>query len=255
MRKPHPIPRMARIQSFLLLVLLACAPLTDLQGQTGETGPDHALWDGLLRNYVRADGLVDYRGLTAQRGQLEAYLAGLGSQVPDSTWGSSRRLAYFINLYNALTVRLILDHYPLGSIRDLPDPWGQVLITLGGQAYSLDAIEHQVLRKMGEPRIHFALNCASLSCPALQPRAFTEKELNAQLDAAARAFINDTARNQITPRTARLSRIFQWYRSDFGNSRDKLTAFLDTYLDTPLEPGCRIGFLPYDWNLNEVPPE
>lgn len=237
----------------MLLVFFACAPLARVHGQTGDAGPDHALWGELLRKHVQADGLVDYQGFAGDRGQLDAYIDSLTGQTPDATWGRDRRLAYFINLYNALTVRLILDHYPLGSIRDLPNPWGKEVITIGGKGYSLDVIEHQVLRKMGEPRIHFALNCASRSCPILQPHAFTEKSLSAELDAAARSFINDPARNQVAPHSARLSRIFQWYRSDFESKGERLVDFLNTYLDTPLEPNGRIRYLPYDWHLNESP--
>lgn len=239
-----------RATPLVLFVLLACLSMPGMEAQTGDS-PDHSIWDGLLRKHVLASGLADYAGFAADRGQLDAYLAHLSGQAPAATWNRERRLAYFINLYNALTVRLILDHYPLGSIRDLPDPWGRERITLGGQGYSLDAIEHRVLRKMGEPRIHFALNCASLSCPVLQPHAFTEKGLDAQLDAAARAFINDPARNQITPHTARLSRIFQWYRSDFESPGKGLVDFLNAFLDTPLAPDCRIRFKDYDWGLNE----
>ncbi len=251
MRNPAPTPLMARLPSLLLLVLLACTSLPRLQAQTADSGPDHALWDVLLRKNVRADGLADYPGFASQRAQLDAYITQLSSRAPDSAWTRDRRLAYFINLYNALTVRLILDHYPLGSIRDLRDPWGQQLVTIGGKGYSLDAIEHQVLRRMEEPRIHFALNCASLSCPVLQPHAFTEAGLNAQLDAAARAFINDPARNRIAPQSASLSRIFQWYAGDFKGPRGGLIDFLNTYLDTPMAPDCRIRYLPYDWNLNQ----
>lgn len=250
MSKPHPTFLPARVPAILLLVLLACCSLTGLRAQTGAPA-DHSLWDGLLRKHVLASGLVDYVGFAADRGKLDAYLAHLGSQAPTADWSRESRLAYYINLYNALTVRLILDHYPLGSIRDLPDPWGRVRMTIGGQGYSLDAIEHQILRKMGEPRIHFALNCASLSCPVLQPHAFTENGLDAQLDAAARGFINDPARNRVTPQSASLSRIFQWYRGDFEGPGKGLVDYLNAYLDTPLKPDCRIGFLDYDWGLNE----
>ena len=238
---------------FLLIVCCANGAVLGLRAQNDDPRPDHSAWDQLLRRHVRPDGMVDYLGFAADRAGLEAYIEGLSALDPDSGWTRNRRLAYFINLYNALTVKLILDNYPLKSIRDLPNPWGRELVTLGQRSYSLDDIEHKVLRPLGEARIHFAINCASRSCPALQPWAFTEAGLEAQLEAATRAFINDPALNQIGPRTATLSRLFNWYRGDFEKEAGSLPAFLNRYLDTSLAPDIRIRFLPYDWNLNQTP--
>ena len=245
---------MARMtRTCFLIFLLACGVGFSLQAQDARPRPDHSAWDQLLQRHVRPDGMVDYRGFASDRARLEAYIQEMSTFIPDSTWARGRRLAFFINLYNALTVQLIVDNYPLKSIRHLARPWGRELITLAGRAYSLDDIEHKVLRPMGEPRIHFAINCASRSCPALQPHAYTEEGLEAQLEAATSAFVNNPAHNRITPRSASLSRLFSWYRSDFEEAAGSLTAFLNRYLDTPLEPDCRIRFLPYDWNLNQVP--
>ena len=233
------------------ILLMALLGTNGARAQNRDAGPDHKAWDRLLYEHVRPDGTVDYPGFAGDRPQLDDYLSEMASRVPDPAAPRNRRLAYFINLYNALTVRLILDNYPLESIRDLPNPWGGELISLEGKGYSLDDIEHKVLRKMGEPRIHFALNCASASCPVLQPFAFSEEKLDAQLNWAARAFINDPERNRFQPGLARLSSLFNWYRGDFEKASGSLAAFLNTYLDTPLEPGCRIRFLPYDWGLNQ----
>ena len=238
---------------FLLIVCWASGAVFGLQAQNDVSSPDHSAWEVLLRRHVRPNGTVDYRGFAGDRAGLEAYIEGLSALDPDSGWAQNRRLAYFINLYNALTVKLILDNYPLKSIRDLPNPWARELVTLGQRSYSLDDIEHKVLRPLGEARIHFAINCASRSCPALQPWAFTEAGLEAQLEAATRAFINDPALNQIGPRTATLSRLFKWYREDFEKASGSLPAFLNAYLDPPLEPDCQIRFLPYDWALNQTP--
>lgn len=245
---------MARLIPFYCLILLfTCGAGYDLQAQAVASRPDHAAWDRLLQQHVRPDGTVNYPGFAADRARLEAYLQNMGAFDPDTTWVRGRQLAYFINLYNALTVMLIVDNYPLKSIRDLPNPWGQKRVTLGDRAYSLDDLEHKVLRPMGEARIHFAINCASRSCPALQPRAFTEENLDAQLESATRAFINDPAHNRVGPRSADLSRLFNWYRGDFEKAAGSLPAFLNRYLDTPLPPDVRIRFLPYDWNLNQTP--
>lgn len=237
----------------LFAFLFTCGAGYSLQAQADGALPDHSAWDHLLQRYVRPDGTVDYPGFAGDRASLEAYLKDMSTHAPDPGWTRNRLLAYFINLYNALTVKLIVDHYPLKSIRDLADPWGRVLIALDGRAFSLDEIEHKVLRPMGEPRIHFAINCASRSCPALQRRAFTEDALEAQLEAATRAFINDPAHNRIGPRSASLSRLFSWYRGDFEKAAGSLPAFLNPYLAPPLEPDCRIRFLRYDWKLNQTP--
>ncbi len=244
-------PRAFAARLCLLILFLAWGSGSGLQAQ--DTRPDHSAWDQLLRRHVRPDGTVDYPGFASERAGLEDYIRDMSTYLPDTTWTRDRRLAYFINLYNALTVRLIVENYPLKSIRDLPHPWGRDLITLGGRGYSLDDLEHKVLRPMGEPRIHFAINCASRSCPALQPHAYTEEGLDAQLEAATRAFVNNPSHNRIGPRSASLSRLFSWYRGDFEKASGSLPAFLNPYLDTPMEPDCRIRFLPYDWNLNQTP--
>ena len=182
---------------------------------------------------------------------LEAYLKLLGDRPPSEQWSRQARLAYYINLYNAATVLLILEHSPLESIGDISRPWGRKWIQIGGQRYSLGDIEHEILRKMGEPRIHFAINCASVSCPRLLPRAFTEASLESQLEGATRDFINDPSRNDLSNGQARLSKIFKWYRKDFRSEDTSLLDYLNRYLADPLPADTRILYLPYDWSLNE----
>ena len=245
------MPRLTRY--CCLIFFITCGAGIGLHAQASAAVPDHSAWDQLLQQHVRPDGTVDYPGFAGDRARLQAYIQEMSTYLPDSTWERNRRLAYFINLYNALTVRLIVENYPLRSIRDLPGPWGRELVTLGKRGYSLDDIEHKVLRPMGEPRIHFAINCASRSCPPLLPHAFSEEDLDAQLEAATRAFVNNPAHNQIGPRSASLSRLFNWYRRDFEAAAGSLPAFLNPYLDTPMAPDCKIRFLPYDWGLNQTP--
>ncbi len=221
-----------------------CAPLP-------QAPPSHMAWDQLLKKHVSPEGWVDYRGFAGDKKRLISYLEDLGHHLPGEDWSREAKLAYYINLYNAATVLLILEHYPLKSIRDIPRPWAKKRIQIGDQRYSLGELEHDILRKMGEPRIHFAINCASVSCPKLLPRAFVEETLESQLEAVTRDFINDPSRNRFSPGEARLSRIFKWYRKDFENRNTSLIDFINRYLTDPLPAGIPVSYLPYDWSLNE----
>ncbi len=214
-------------------------------------GLSHATWDALLQRHVRADGLVDYKGMLRDSTALNTYLQLLSRHVPGEGAPREDRLAYYINLYNAATVKLILENYPVKSIRDLPHPWDREWIPAGGQMLSLGQIEHQVLRKMGDPRIHFAINCASLSCPKLGKRAYTADDIDRQLDTAAREFINDPEKNHINGDKLGLSRLFQWYKKDF-TTQGSLRAFIRRYSRTEVAPGAKITFLKYDWSLNDI---
>ncbi|MDG1571854.1 DUF547 domain-containing protein [Robiginitalea sp. M366] len=217
-----------------------------------QEAPSHAQWDSLLQAHVSADGLVDYAGFLQDRHRLQAYLDHLSGYIPGQHWSREETLAYYINLYNAGTVALILEHYPVGSIKDIRSPWGKRRLKLGDATLSLDDVEHGILRKMGEPRIHFALNCASFSCPKLRPEAYFADRLEAQLEAAARDFINDPLRNRAAGGRPELSRIFKWYGADFTQGGGTLTGFLNRYLKTPLPEGTTLRYLPYDWSLNDI---
>lgn len=220
-------------------------------GDEQQEAPSHLIWDALLTDYVSADGMVDYQGLQADKQQLESYLERLAERIPGDHWSREEKLAYYINLYNAGTLRLILDHYPLQSIRDIRNPWGKKRLRIGDKSYSLNDIEHGILRKMNEPRIHFAVNCASFSCPKLLPEAFTAENIDAQLEAAAQAFINDPLRNRIDGDSALISRLFKWYKGDFTDKGGTLISYLNTYLEDPLPEDTKLDFLPYDWSLNQ----
>ncbi|WP_158211860.1 DUF547 domain-containing protein [Robiginitalea sediminis] len=215
-----------------------------------QSAPTHETWDALLKAHVSEDGMVDYQGMLRDRDVLRDYLEMLSQHIPGEHWSREARLAYYINLYNAGTVNLILEHYPVKSIKDIRNPWGRKDLQIGDKRVSLDDVEHGILRKMDEPRIHFTVNCASFSCPKLLPEAFTEAEAERQLDEAARAFINDPLRNRIGKGDYALSRIFKWYGGDFKTTGRSLEAFLNTYLEEPLPEGARPEFLPYDWSLN-----
>ncbi len=242
---------------------------------------NHAPWDMLLKKHVISieQGVatqVDYDGFLGDRFQLKVYLSTLQA-VPESTfegWSKAEQLAFLINAYNAWTVELILARYPdLESIKDLgswlTSPWAKSFVPLLGETRSLDEIEHEMIRAEGqyeEPRIHFAVNCASIGCPALALSAYTGEHLNDQLEDATRLFLSDRSRNRLTGNTLNVSKLFDWYREDFERGwggYKTLPQFLSNYSKAlglskrdiqHLKSGdIVIDFLDYDWRLNRKP--
>ncbi|WP_445381172.1 DUF547 domain-containing protein [Robiginitalea sp. IMCC43444] len=231
-----------------MLETLADADLVNQQDKV----PSHELWDQLLKKHVKESGLVNYQSFQQDYSKLSKYLKDLADHPPTSKWKREEILAYYINLYNAGTVQLILDNYPLASIRDIKRPWDQKILRMGSREISLGMLEHELLRKMDEPRIHFAINCASYSCPKLVREAFTARGLDKQLEQATLGFIKDPARNKISAAGLELSKIFKWYKGDFTVADQGLVEFLNRYLDTPLNTEIKINYLPYNWDLNEI---
>ena len=146
--------------------------------------------------------------------------------------------------------QLILNNYPVKSIKKLSDPWGQKFILIDGKMMSLNTIEHEILRPMGDSRIHFAIVCASESCPKLSDCAFEAKTLNDQLDQAAHDFINAPSKNNLAPATIKISKIFKWFKADFPKGNAFIT-YLNNYSTTAISPQTKIEFLSYNWALNE----
>ena len=209
--------------------------------------PSHDIFDNLLAEHVSESGKVDYTGFKQDISTLNAYLSLLAEQVPNKTWNRVEQLAYWINAYNAFTIKLIVDHYPVTSIKDIEDgnPWDKKWIALGDEVYSLNNIEHDIIRpQFKDPRIHFAVNCAALSCPPLYNSAFSAERLNTQLENRTKAFIADRTYNRITESVAEVSKIFDWYQEDFGD----VGTYLAKY--SVFKPGGKVKFLSYDWNLN-----
>jgi hypothetical protein len=244
----------ALVLTALFCVLGSAYPQPGSSNQKKTEASPHGAWDALLKAYVREDGMVDYKGFLKDRVALETYLGALKTMPPNDQWTQEAKLAYYINLYNAGTVALILDHYPLKSIRDIDRPWGKKRIRVGTREYSLGDIEHKILRKMGDARIHFAINCASISCPQLPNWAFTAQGIDTQLQRVAQDFINDNKRNIITAEKAQVSKIFKWFRSDFESGETSLIAYLNAFLEQPIAPQTPMGYLPYDWSLNDSDP-
>jgi hypothetical protein len=211
---------------------------------------DHSPWDRLLQEYVNEKGNVNYKGFLKNKEQLTLYLNQLATNTVKDSWSKEDKLAYWINAYNAFTVKLILDNYPLKSIKDIKDPWDVRFIKIGEKWMTLNDIEHNILRKMEEPRIHFAIVCASVSCPKLSNKAFTAENLEQQLSLATTSFLADASRNTITPTELKLSKIFRWFAKDFKQDGD-IISFIKAYTKVDILENAKISFEDYDWNLNE----
>ncbi|HZE87966.1 MAG TPA: DUF547 domain-containing protein [Verrucomicrobiae bacterium] len=222
---------------------------------------DHAAWGALLVGGTR-DGLVDYRWFQAHRAELDAYLDRVAT-VGLTALSGPQLEALLINAYNALTIRSILDNPSVGSIREIPGVWDKRLHRVGGHDLTLDAIEHNLLRPFyKDPRIHFAVNCASMSCAPLASSAWEGDRLDAQLDAAARRFLTDPRQVRVEGGTLHLSSYFKWYGGDFtaegwrpraGSIPGFVAAYAIPDVETAIHDAggeMKIEFLDYDWKLN-----
>lgn len=254
----------------LLLSLLSCS---GLWAQT----LDHSSWDALLKKHliVKQNGAitqVDYAAFAKDRKSLKGYLKYLAT-IEESAFdqlSQDAQLAMLINLYNAATVELILTGFPeIDSIKDLgsffQSPWKKDIVSLFGKKISLDDLEHGLIRseRYQDPRIHFAVNCASIGCPALRAEAYVGEKLQAQLDEQTRLFLSDRTRNRLADGQLEVSSIFKWYREDFEkgwHGFDSLEQFLAEYSDALglneqqvialNKEALEIDFLDYDWRLN-----
>ena len=238
----------------LLITLLVTLGLTSPeinsdQAQNQDKGM-HTSWNVLLQKYVDNDGNVDYSSWKKNQNDLDKYIQLLENKQPASYWDKNDSLAYFINAYNAVTVKLILDNYPLKSIREIKYPWDSKSLNLPNNTMTLNDIEHKVLRKMGDPRIHFAINCASASCPQLSNEAFRASKVQKQLEEVTALFINDTSKNEISEKNIGLSKIFLWFSKDFGSKKERIL-FIQKYSRKPFKDKAKIKYREYDWSLNE----
>jgi len=231
----------------------------------------HRLWSSWLQSYVRAfdDGVnrIDYAKVTAaDRKSLKQYLGDM-QQIQISSYARDEQKAYWVNLYNALTVDVVLEHYPVESIRDIDispgffadGPWGKKLLNIEGQAVSLNDIEHRILRPIWrDARIHYALNCASTGCPNLLAQSYDSKNIEANLEQAARDYVNHERGVHLHGKDIHLSSIYNWFQSDFGSSASDVFEHLRQYasaeLKSKLANTTKINGYEYDWSLNDANP-
>lgn len=228
---------------FITLSLVACLTLV--------AKAQHQTWDQLLKAYVSPVGKVNYKGFKANKAKLNAYISYLAKVSAPTSRASA--MAFWINAYNAYTVKLITDNYPTGSIQSLKGgkPWDARFAKVAGKLYTLNDIEHKILRaKYFDPRLHFALVCAAQSCPRLLNKAYTAANVNAELDKQARYFINNRAKNNISKGAVQVSQLFNWYKGDF-TKKSSLIGFINKYSNTKAGANAKVSFLNYSWKLNE----
>ena len=236
----------------------------EIQVTTADDELSHELFDQVLQKYVDSQGRVNYAGLKNDSGTLESYLDLLAVNAPSDRATFQTGLAFWINAYNALTIKGVLDHYPTTSVRKIKLFGGffsRIKFQVGGRSYTLDNIEHDIIRsEFGDPRIHFALICASLGCPILENRAFVPETLEERLDNATANFINNPEKVRLDRENGvlHLSQIFEWYAEDFEDTHDSVINFISEYLpeaDTAFlaRAEIQIQYLQYDWRLNAQP--
>jgi len=228
---------------------------------------DHSIWNKFLQTYLKndPDGLnkLDYAGVSAaDKKALDSYI-GLLTATPVLKLNQMEQQPFWINLYNALTVQVVLDHFPVKSIRDIDispglfssGPWGKKLVEIDGEQISLDDIEHRILRPIWkDPRIHYAVNCASVGCPDLSAKAYTADTTDAMLGENAVAYINSPRGVKLDGSDVIVSSIYDWFQEDFGGSEKGVIAHLLKYAQgdrkAALEKASKISDYDYDWALN-----
>ena len=249
-----------------MLILISTQSCTSgsANDQVSSNSVDHKIWDELVKSYVSPNGDVNYRGFKKDRVKLDSYLKLLSkSNISGQT--KNEQLAYWINAYNAFTIDLIVNNYPVKSIKDIRNAKSFIAKATGdkqvwieklrypfnGDELSLHSIESKkLLKDLFDPRIHFAVNCASYSCPKLMNRAFTAANVQQSMDKMAVDFINDSRKNKIGIGKAEISELFKWYKSDFTTT-GSLIDFLNKYSKIKLKKEAKIDYIPYNWNLNE----
>jgi hypothetical protein len=261
----------------LLLAALVASTIAPASSANAAFDHSHSAFDALLQQHVvlisnGSASQVDYAAFQRKRALLQGYLAALAAVTPQQYGNFSKpeKLAFLINAYNAYTVDFILTRYPdIQSIRELgslfSNTWKKPLFPLLGKKRTLDEIEHKMIRKPGEfddPRIHMAVNCASIGCPALRDEAYVARRLDAQLDDAVKGFLSDRSRNRADKKALRVSKIFAWYAEDFEKHSGSVAAWLAQYasqLSDNLEiqravtaGSLRVLYLDYDWALNDL---
>ncbi len=226
----------------------------------GSSQISHKQWDELVKKHVTEAGNVNYEGFIKDKEHLNAYLTLLSNNPPKSTWSKNETLAYWINAYNAFTVKLIVKHYPVKSIKDLGGAiykvntsWDIKFIKIGGEELDLNNIEHQKIRgQFKEPRIHFAVNCASVSCPRLRNEAFVASRLEAQLTDQTKYFFANKIKNDLSnPSNPKISKLLNWYSGDFKVNGKSVIDFINQYSVQKISSDADLDYLDYNWNLNE----
>ncbi len=252
---------MKSLLQFILLLLFLTGCFKKISDQQDGVVISHEIFDDLLKKYVDEKGWVNYAGFLEEQDRFQTYLKLLQENPPAENFSEHEKLAYWINAYNAFTIELILQHKPDSSIKDIGSkiqipfvntPWQIDFIEVNGKKIDLDDIEHGIIRKQfDEPRIHFALVCASTSCPSLRQEAYSAEKLEQQLTDQAKKFINDPTKNQIDKNNIKISKLFDWYGGDF-KKKGPVIKFLNQYSEVQINAKADVEYMEYDWKLNGV---
>ncbi len=226
----------------------------------GKKGFDHAEYDALLKKHVKGDGRVDYAGIKKDHASLQKYLGQLAT-APIESLSRDELLALLINTYNAYTLDLIVRNYPVESIKKLSKPWDSKFVKLGGETITLNDVEHKFLRPVelfNDPRMHFAINCASVGCPPLRKGAYTGKGIDAQLAEGVREALKKPRYLKVSGDGVEVSKILDWFKDDFVKKYGTLREFLALHAtgrakELLSKEGVSIGYQSYDWDLNDIP--
>ncbi len=227
------------LKSLIIFLLLVS---TTLMAQ-----PNYKNYDAFLQKYVNSSGKVNYKKI--KKSEVETLAKEFQAATPQKGWTKNEQLAYWLNAYNLFTIKLIVDNYPVSKITDLDKgkPWDVKRIDLGGKTYSLNDLENEIIRPtFKDARIHFAINCAAKSCPPLYNKAFTSDKVQTLLEQRTKAFLTSKA-NVLSEKKVKISKIFDWYKSDFGT----INVFLTQFSTVKVTKEATVEYLDYDWSLNE----
>ena len=212
----------------------------------------HSNWDALLSRHVTSEGKVNYDGFKSDVAKLDKYLKLIGDNEAKTGWSQAEKKAFWLNAYNAWTIKLVLERYPVNSIKDVSaKPWDKRFIKIGANTHTLNDIENKIIRRQfKDARIHFAVNCAAISCPKLSNKAFTLLNVEKELDRLTKEFFK-SENVKLVEKSAQLSKIFEWYAEDFIQESESVLKFVEQYSGMTFHSKVKVSYLDYNWKLNE----
>lgn len=211
---------------------------------------NYQFYEDFLTKYVSKEGYVDYDAIYQNQVDLTTVIKRFESLQTLNDWSTNQKLSHWINVYNVYSIKLIVDNFPINSIKDIIGSFDLRFIPHKNQYISLNFIEKEILSTTLDERIHFAINCASISCPNINRVPFYADTIETQLEVAAKEFINNTLKNDISRKEVKLSKIFDWFAPDFLKNNTSIIAYINKYADTKIKDNAEITFLDYNWSLN-----
>lgn len=237
-----------------LIVIIVLIGLVFVQcfGQAIKEHVSHSNWDALLNRHVTSEGKVNYDGFKSDLAKLDQYLKLIANNEANTGWSQVEQKAFWLNAYNAWTIKLVLERYPVGSIKDVSaKPWDKRFVKIGANTHTLNDIENKIIRRQfKDARIHFAINCAAISCPKLSNKAFTMLNVEKELDRLTKEFFK-SENVKIVEKSAQLSKIFEWYADDFTQESESVLKFVEQYSEMTFHSKVKVSYLDYNWKLNK----